>query len=86
MKYLPKTENEFNKENPFEPVFGKNLTKQQKNETIAHFIYEVTKINGYCANGTIYNTFKSWSSNTIESGIDFYRKIKFDAMFGSHID
>lgn len=41
MKFIPKNEQEFRKQNPFEPVYDKHLTKAQKNETIAHFMYEI---------------------------------------------
>lgn len=86
MKYLPKTEQEFEKANPFEPVYGKHLTKEQKNETIAHFIYELTHSVGKCTFGDVYRAFKTYNSDTCESGIKFYNKVWSDAKFGAFND
>ena len=83
MKFIPNNEKEWlTKGNPFEPVYDKHLTKQQKNETIAHFMYEIDSVIGKVTYGDIYRAFKTWSSNTIEDGIKFYNKVKFDAILG----
>lgn len=86
MKFIPKNEQEFRKQNPFEPVYDKHLTKAQKNETIAHFMYEIDNTVGKVTYGDIFNAFKTWSSDTIENGIKFYNKIKFDAILGAYND
>ena len=83
MKFIPNNKKEwFAMGNPFEPVYDKHLTKQQKNETIAHFMYEIDTFIGQVTYGDVYNGFKTWSSNTIEDGIKYYNKVKFDAILG----
>lgn len=85
MKFIPKNEKEwFTMGNPFEPVYDKHLTKQQKNETIAHFMYEIDSIVGKVTYGDILKGFKTWSMDTIESGIKFYNKVKYDVILGAY--
>lgn len=82
MKYIPTTSEEFYQTNPFEAHYDKHLTKQQKNETIAHFIWEIRNICGSCTFGDVYKAFPTWSENTCEEGIKFHNKIEMEAHYG----
>lgn len=85
MKYIPKSEKEFDSKNPFETFIykGKNITKQERLETIAHFGWEIRHITGQCTIGDLMKMFPTYSMKTCEEGAKYFSNAMFKAYYNT---